>query len=168
MTNSYPTDRGADDAYTPASDAYPGTTPAGHDEAATPGAPASPAPISDAPVVREEGTLAEGAQRGGRAEQAEQADRPEPREERHEEPRGTGRTIAGSTWVAMIIGALLLILLLVFIMQNPEAVELKLFAWEFSVPSGVGFLLAAIVGALIMALVGGVRMFELRRAAKRG
>ncbi|WP_336620393.1 lipopolysaccharide assembly protein LapA domain-containing protein [Corynebacterium frankenforstense] len=160
MTNSYPAGRGADDAHSPA-DPYAGATPDAFDEA----------PISDVPVVREEGTPAEGARRAERAERAERvepSERSEPREERRDEPRGTGRTVAGSTWVAMIIGALLLILLLVFIMQNPEAVELKLFAWEFSVPSGVGFLLAAIVGALIMALVGGVRMFELRRAAKRG
>lgn len=157
MTNRYPAGRGADDAHSPAAP-YAGATPDAFDEA----------PISDVPVVREEGTPAEGARRAERAERVEPSERSEPREERRDEPRGTGRTVAGSTWVAMIIGALLLILLLVFIMQNPKAVELKLFAWEFSVPSGVGFLLAAIVGALIMALVGGVRMFELRRAAKRG
>lgn len=67
----------------------------------------------------------------------------------------------------MIIGALLLILLLVFIMQNQHTVDLTLFAWEFTVPAGVGVLLAAIAGALIMALVGGVRMLELRRELKK-
>ncbi|APG81869.1 Hypothetical protein CPI37_1217 [Corynebacterium pseudotuberculosis] len=73
------------------------------------------------------------------------------------------KTFAGGTWVALIIGALLLILLLIFILQNQEKVVLHMFAWEFSVPVGVGFLLASITGALIMALVGGVRMFQLRR-----
>ena len=77
------------------------------------------------------------------------------------------RTLAGSTWVSMIIGALLLILLLVFIMQNQHSVDLTLFAWEFTVPAGVGVLLATIAGALIMALVGGVRMLELRRELKK-
>ncbi|MBV7294034.1 LapA family protein [Corynebacterium sp. TAE3-ERU16] len=77
------------------------------------------------------------------------------------------RTLAGSTWVAMIVGALLLILLLIFIMQNQQAVELTLFAWTFTVPAGIGVLLAAIAGALIMALVGGVRMLELRRELKK-
>ncbi|MEZ2121044.1 MULTISPECIES: lipopolysaccharide assembly LapA domain-containing protein [unclassified Corynebacterium] len=77
------------------------------------------------------------------------------------------RTVAGSTWVALIIGALLLILLLVFIMQNQQHVDLTLFAWEFSVPAGVGVLLAVITGALIMALVGGMRMLELRRELKK-
>ena len=77
------------------------------------------------------------------------------------------RTLAGSTWVSLIVGALLLILLLIFIMQNQQAVELTLFAWTFTVPAGIGVLLAAIAGALIMALVGGVRMLELRRELKK-
>ncbi|MBI9000742.1 lipopolysaccharide assembly protein LapA domain-containing protein [Corynebacterium sp. CCM 9185] len=77
------------------------------------------------------------------------------------------RTLAGSTWVSMIVGALLLILFLIFIMQNQQAVDLTLFAWEFTVPAGIGVLLAAIGGALIMALVGGVRMLELRRELKK-
>lgn len=76
-------------------------------------------------------------------------------------------SVAGGTWVALILGALLLILLLVFILQNQQKVDLNLFAWTFEFPAGVGFLLAAIAGALIMALVGGVRMLELRRQVKR-
>ncbi|MBC2681764.1 LapA family protein [Corynebacterium anserum] len=72
-------------------------------------------------------------------------------------------SIAGSTWVALIIGALLLILLLVFILQNQQSVRLQMFVWEVNFPIGVGMLIAAIIGALIMALVGGVRMVQLRR-----
>ena len=72
-------------------------------------------------------------------------------------------SLAGGTWIALIAGALLLIVLLVFIMQNQNQVDLVLFAWNFRFPAGIGFLLAAIGGALIMALVGGVRMFQLRR-----
>lgn len=75
-------------------------------------------------------------------------------------------SIAGSTWIALIAGCVLLILLLVFILQNQQAAELNFFAWSFAFPTGVGFLLAAIAGALIMALVGGVRMLELRRQVK--
>lgn len=75
-------------------------------------------------------------------------------------------SLAGGAWVALIFGTLLLILLLVFILQNQQQVQLNLFAWTFSVPAGVGFLLAAIAGALIMAVVGGVRMWELRRQVK--
>ncbi|AKK06220.1 putative integral membrane protein [Corynebacterium mustelae] len=76
-------------------------------------------------------------------------------------------SFAGGTWVALIAGALLLIVLLVFILQNQQPVDLTLFAWSFTFPAGVGFLLAAIAGALIMALVGGVRMLQLRRQIKK-
>ena len=79
------------------------------------------------------------------------------------QPSGVQGSFAGGTWIALIAGALLLIMLLVFIMQNQDQVDLVLFAWNFRFPAGIGFLLAAIGGALIMALVGGVRMFQLRR-----
>jgi len=79
------------------------------------------------------------------------------------QPSAVKGSFAGGTWIALIAGALLLIVLLVFIMQNQDQVDLVLFAWNFRFPAGIGFLLAAIGGALIMALVGGVRMFQLRR-----
>ncbi|GAB3702624.1 LapA family protein [Corynebacterium nasicanis] len=76
-------------------------------------------------------------------------------------------SVAGGTWAALIIGALLLIALLVFILQNQQQVELNILSWTFHFPAGIGYLFSAITGALIMALVGGVRMFELRRQVKR-
>lgn len=76
-------------------------------------------------------------------------------------------SLAGGTWAALIIGALLLIALLVFILQNQQQVELNVLTWTFEFPAGIAYLFAAITGALIMALVGGVRMLELRRQVKR-
>lgn len=76
-------------------------------------------------------------------------------------------SFAGGTWIALIAGALLLIALLVFIMQNQQQLDLTIFVWQFTLPVGIGFLLAAITGALIMAFVGGVRMFQLRRQIKK-
>lgn len=76
-------------------------------------------------------------------------------------------SLAGGTWAALIIGALLLIALLVFILQNQQQIELNVLSWTFNFPAGIGYLFSAITGALIMALVGGVRMLELRRQVKR-
>ncbi len=76
-------------------------------------------------------------------------------------------SLAASTWVALIVGFLLLILLIVFIMQNQQSVELNFFTWTGQFPAGIAFLIFAIAGALIMALVGGWRMFELRRQVKK-
>ncbi|MEJ5927009.1 lipopolysaccharide assembly protein LapA domain-containing protein [Corynebacterium sp. H128] len=88
-------------------------------------------------------------------------------EPKQTKPTKVNSSLAGGTWVALIFGALLLILLLVFIMQNQQKVDLNLFMWTFQFPAGIGFLLSAISGALIMALVGGVRMLELRRQVKK-
>ncbi|EME16029.1 lipopolysaccharide assembly protein LapA domain-containing protein [Rhodococcus triatomae] len=78
-----------------------------------------------------------------------------------------GHTKAAATWTGLVIGVLVLIVLLVFILQNLDSVSLNLFWWEFSVPLGIGLLLAAIAGALVMALAGGVRIVQIRRLAKR-
>ena len=82
---------------------------------------------------------------------------------KNKEHREVKKTLAGTTWVALIVGVLLLILLLVFILQNQESAELQLLGWTMTFPIGVGMLIAAIVGALIMALVGGVRIVQLRK-----
>lgn len=83
------------------------------------------------------------------------------------QPTEVKGSIAASTWIALIIGFLLLILLIVFILQNQQSVELNIFAWSGAFPAGIAFLLFAIGGALFMALIGGWRMLELRRQIKR-
>lgn len=83
------------------------------------------------------------------------------------QPTKVKGSIAASTWIALIIGFLLLILLIVFILQNQQSVELNIFAWSGAFPAGIAFLLFAIGGALFMALIGGWRMLELRRQIKR-
>ena len=71
------------------------------------------------------------------------------------------RGISGTVWAALIAGVVVLILLLVFILQNNVPAHFEYMAWSFSLPLGVAMLLSAIAGALIMALVGSVRMFTL-------
>lgn len=83
------------------------------------------------------------------------------------EKRKVKGSVAGTTWVSLTVGLLLLILLIVFILQNQQKVELQLFAWTMNFPIGVGMLIAAIVGALIMVIVGGTRIMQLRKQVKR-
>lgn len=64
-------------------------------------------------------------------------------------------------WIALILGAAMLILLLVFIIQNNTPANFTYLTWQFDLPLGVAMLLAAIAGALIMALVGSVRIAQL-------
>lgn len=77
------------------------------------------------------------------------------------------RTRAASAWTGLVIGIAVAILLLIFILQNLDTVTFQLFAWHFTLPAGISLLLAAIAGALIMALAGGIRIIQIRRVAKR-
>ncbi|MCM6773911.1 lipopolysaccharide assembly protein LapA domain-containing protein [Nocardia sp. CDC159] len=77
------------------------------------------------------------------------------------------RTRTGYTWTALVAAAILGIVLLIFILQNSNQVQTHLFFWDFTQPLGVTILLSVIAGALVMALVGGGRILQLRRAAKR-
>ncbi|MEV0028027.1 lipopolysaccharide assembly protein LapA domain-containing protein [Nocardia sp. NPDC050793] len=81
-----------------------------------------------------------------------------------EKPSISSRT--GYAWVGLVVGTLIMIVLLIFILQNLETIQVSLFFWEFHLPIGVAVLLSVICGALVMALVGGMRILQLRRAAK--
>ncbi|WP_433710741.1 LapA family protein [Nocardia sp. CA-084685] len=94
----------------------------------------------------------------------------EPTDRRTVEPTGRkslGKSRTGDTWVALVAATLIGIVLLIFILQNLEQQRVDLFFWSFSLPVGILVLLSVIAGALVMALVGGVRIIQLRRAAKR-
>ncbi|ORA64078.1 lipopolysaccharide assembly LapA domain-containing protein [Mycobacteroides franklinii] len=77
------------------------------------------------------------------------------------------RTRAAATWTGVILGLLILILLLVFILQNLTDTTTHFLSWEIQMPLGITVLFAAITGAALTALVGGVRIIQLRRAAKK-
>ena len=76
-------------------------------------------------------------------------------------------TRAGALWSALILGFLVLIVLLIFIAQNTESTPLRFLGWEWSLPLGVSILFAAVAGGLLTFAVGAVRIFQLRRAAKK-
>ncbi|MDV8000445.1 lipopolysaccharide assembly LapA domain-containing protein [Rhodococcus sp. IEGM 1408] len=73
----------------------------------------------------------------------------------------------GSAWVGLVLGALVTILLLIFIAQNTESTDVNFLGWQFSLPLGVLILFAAIAGALIMALFAGFRILQLRMRARK-
>jgi uncharacterized integral membrane protein len=76
-------------------------------------------------------------------------------------------TRAAALWSALITGFVILILLLVFILQNTNSATIHFFAWEWNLPLGVGILLAAVCGGLLTVAVGTARIIQLRRAAKK-
>lgn len=76
-------------------------------------------------------------------------------------------TRTAALWTGLVVGAVVLVVLLVFIVQNLDSVTVQIFAWQLDLPLGISMLLAAIAGALVMAMVGGARILQVRRAAKK-
>ena len=76
-------------------------------------------------------------------------------------------TRAAALWSALIVGFLILILLLVFIMQNTDSTTIHFFGWDWNLPVGVAILFSAVCGGLLTVAAGTARIFQLRRAAKK-
>ncbi|MFD2393580.1 lipopolysaccharide assembly LapA domain-containing protein [Dietzia aerolata] len=85
----------------------------------------------------------------------------------HQEVPDTTAGLLGSAWVGLVLGALVTILLLIFIAQNTTSTDVQFLGLHFSLPLGVLVLLSAIVGALIMALFAGFRILQLRMRARK-
>jgi uncharacterized integral membrane protein len=82
-------------------------------------------------------------------------------------PRPAPKTRTGVAFNALIAGAIVLILLLVFILENTKSVRIAYFGAGFHLPLGVALLIAAIGGALLTGIVGAARIMQLRRHVKR-
>jgi uncharacterized integral membrane protein len=78
-----------------------------------------------------------------------------------------GHSRSGGLWTGLILSAIVLIFLLVFILQNQISVTIRFLGFAGALPVGVALLLAAIAGLLLVAIPGGVRIIQLRRAARR-
>ena len=68
---------------------------------------------------------------------------------------------------ALIAGAVVLILVLIFIIENAHAVTITFFGAHGQISLAVALLLAAIAGALIMAAAGTARITQLRMTMRR-
>ena len=83
-------------------------------------------------------------------------------------PAGKGRpTRISGTWVAVIAGLVVLIVLLIFILQNLDQATVRFFGAEGSLPLAIAMLFSAIGGAALVALIGGARILQLRKQARR-
>ena len=68
---------------------------------------------------------------------------------------------------ALIAGAVILTLVLIFIIQNAHAVNISFLGAHLRLSLAVALLLAAIAGALIMAIAGTARITQLRVTMRR-
>jgi putative membrane protein len=67
----------------------------------------------------------------------------------------------------LIAGAAVLIVVLIFIIQNAHAVNIAFLGAHLHLSLAVALLLAAVAGALAMAAVGTARITQLRRIMRR-
>ena len=74
---------------------------------------------------------------------------------------------AGAAWVALVVAAVVLVFLLIFVGQNSGAVQVRYLGFEGTMPLGVAMAFAAVAGALTAALLGTVRIMQLRARARR-
>jgi uncharacterized integral membrane protein len=77
------------------------------------------------------------------------------------------RTRMGGMWVGFGLAAVVLLLLLVFILENGQQADVGYFGAHGHLPLGVALLLAAVAGALLVLIPGCGRIVQLRRTARR-
>lgn len=87
------------------------------------------------------------------------------------EPRATSEVIASTrtsrAWISVLPLLVVLVVILVFVFQNPEDVKVSLFTFSGTLPLSVAILGAVILGALMALALGSVRIFQLRRQVRR-
>lgn len=77
--------------------------------------------------------------------------------------RGTTRpTRTAAVWAAVAIGLVVLVLLIVFFVQNQDMVTVRFFGLEGSLALGTTLFIAAVGGGVLVALAGGARILQLR------
>lgn len=77
-----------------------------------------------------------------------------------------GGRVSG-VWVGLIATAIFVILLIIFIAQNSRRVSIHFFGWHGQFSLALTVLLSAVVGILLVAIPGSLRIVQLRRALRK-
>jgi uncharacterized integral membrane protein len=85
-----------------------------------------------------------------------------------EEPLpGERQTRLSGAWTAIVIGLVALVVILIFILQNQQAVQVTFLMFQGHLPLAVALLFALILGAVIVVAFGAARILQLRMVAGR-
>ncbi len=76
-------------------------------------------------------------------------------------------TKTSRAWIRLLPVLVVLVVILVFVFQNPKDVKVSLFTFSGTLPLSVALLGAVILGALMALALGSVRIFQLRRQVHR-
>jgi len=64
-------------------------------------------------------------------------------------------TRAAVIWSAVAVSLVVLVLLIIFFIQNQDMVAVKFLGWEGRLAQGVAFFIAAVGGGILVAIAGG-------------
>jgi uncharacterized integral membrane protein len=76
------------------------------------------------------------------------------------------RTRSSSALRATALGLVVILLMLLFIFQNGQRAKLNFLWFHWHTPVGLGLLLAAVLGGIIVLLVGVVRRLQVKRSVR--
>lgn len=74
---------------------------------------------------------------------------------------------ASALWAFVFLLIVVLVLLVIFIAQNTQRVQVRFLGWEGTAPLVVALLVATAAGLVIAGTAGAVRILQLRRRVKR-
>ncbi len=77
-------------------------------------------------------------------------------------PKNPPVTRAGMVWAAVIAGLLLLVVLIIFILQNDARVTVNFFGASGELSLGMALFIAAVGGGILVAIAAAVRILQLR------
>lgn len=77
------------------------------------------------------------------------------------------RTRMGGLWFAAATFAVVLVLLLIFILENSQKAAISFLGAHGHLPLGVALLFAAVLGILLVVIPGTARIIQLRMVARR-
>jgi len=89
----------------------------------------------------------------------------EPEPPTPEDPLRGSRT--SGAWIGLAVVAILLVLLIIFIAQNTQKVQVAFLGWEGQTPLAVALLASVVTGLVVAAIAGSLRILQLRRRVKR-
>ncbi|KNH22512.1 hypothetical protein ACU18_01205 [Arthrobacter sp. ZBG10] len=135
----------------------------------TPGTDGQPDPAGQVPAVPDHEPAAPATEpQAGTAETRKQdSRRQEPRQPATRPAEEPKVTRAGVVWAAVVASLVLLILLIIFILQNQDQVLVRYFGLEGQLPLGMALFIASVTGGVLVAAAGGVRILQLRATAHR-
>jgi len=80
---------------------------------------------------------------------------------------GERQTRLSGAWTALVVGIVILVVILIFILQNLQSVEVHFLFFQGQLPLAVALLFAMVLGAVIVLGFGAARILQLRGVARR-